>query len=75
MAGYATMMRVQGGPVRALAFDGAPGRVAQRSTDAPADVGLERPARPRPTVRERWDGLREELGMMTFYLFDPESWR
>ena len=26
-------------------------------------------------VRDWWEGLREQVAMTTFYLFDPESWR
>jgi hypothetical protein len=44
------------------------GTAVRASTALPRTV-------PRPTLRERWEGLREELGMMTFFLLDPESWR
>jgi hypothetical protein len=74
MAGYSTMARVRGGRVRALAVDGAPGLDRRQ---APARIrpvaGLPQDAG--PTLGERLASLREELGMMTFYLLDPQSWR
>lgn len=75
MAGYAAMARVQGGRVRALAWDAADAADAidagqdRVSGDAPHDDG------PAPTIRERLGWWREELAMMTFFLLDPESWR
>ena len=75
MAGYSAMARVHGGGVRAIAWTGGAG--------AERDVIEVRPAAWRPpvervqppSVRERWTWFREELGMMTFFLLDPESWR
>jgi hypothetical protein len=78
MAGYMAMGRVRGGGVRAI--------TRGVDTERHADVVVRRPVRddgrapagavtPPPTLRERWDSLREELGIMTFFLLDPESWR
>ena len=30
---------------------------------------------PAPTLPERWAAARERWGQLTFYLFDPQSWR
>jgi hypothetical protein len=78
MAGYAAMSRVQGAQVRAMAWpdgranvDAAPAARARSAelTGSIVDDG------PEPTILERLGWLREELGMMTFFLLDPESWR
>ena len=78
MAGYAAMSRVQGARVRAMAWPDV--RVtadwATAAPSRPADpAGSIEDDRPGPTLLERLGWLREELGMMTFFLLDPESWR
>jgi hypothetical protein len=30
---------------------------------------------PAPTIAERWETIRERWSQLTFYLFDPDSWR
>jgi len=77
MAGYMAMGRVRGGGVRAITrgVDTEPDPDLGRtpvSDDGRAPAGA---VTPPSTLRERWDSLREELGIMTFFLFDPESWR
>jgi hypothetical protein len=69
------MARVHGGRVRALAWD-APCPSEAHAPDGPLDLAAERlDERSSPTLEERWWWFREEVGMMTFFLLDPESWR
>lgn len=81
MAGYATLGRVQGGRVRALAWRRPPpseSRPDQRLPGARAPVATREPAPRRPlreVIPELWQDAREELAMTTFFLLDPESWR
>jgi hypothetical protein len=80
MTGYVAMARVEGGRVRALAWDAAapadlvrpPERAMAATASAPA-ASLE--PDDAVTMREQWDRLRDQLSMVTFYLTDPESWR
>lgn len=76
MAGYAVSSQI----------DHVTPRVASRARasatpepvpDVAADVTtIDLVGRPLDEIlAERWDELREILGPMTFYLFDPESWR
>jgi hypothetical protein len=85
MTGYSAMARIEGGRVRMLAWSapeiaaeepvvepvtvravaGTRGRVPVLAGSTPSPIGL----------AERWWRLREQLGMVTFYLFDPQSWR
>ena len=77
MAGYAAMSRVHGARVRAVAWPdarvAADAGVAARWVAEGSEPSTAVP--PGPTVRERLRWWREELGMMTFFLLDPESWR
>lgn len=78
MAGYSTMAEVRGGRVRAIPWATDAGRARPEASPGVEHARVETPpvrARPRETLGERWAGLREELGMMTFFLLDPESWR
>jgi hypothetical protein len=75
MAGYMAMARVQGGRVRALAWDGdAAVEPVVADVRSVSDASTVEDA-PAPTLGERWTWVRDELGMMTFFLLDPESWR
>ena len=78
MAGYVAMSRVHGARVRAMAWPdargAADGMLATPTRVVEGTVAI--PDEPQgPTVRERLAWWREELGMMTFFLLDPESWR
>lgn len=75
MAGYTAMARVGSGRVRVLAWE--PVRVPDvESCDGPVDLAADPcDLHPPPTFEERWRWFREEVGMMTFFLLDPESWR
>jgi hypothetical protein len=84
MAGYAAMAQVRGGRVRALAWTGAPGVAGADVERDGAQVDGATAVAPGaclvhgaedPTLADRWAWFREELGMMTFFLLDPESWR
>ena len=78
MAGYMAMGRVRGGGVRAITRGVDTERDADLVVRTPVRAHGRAPAgaeTPRPPLRERWDSLREELGIMTFFLLDPESWR
>ena len=75
MAGYAAMARVEGGRVRALAWappwDGEPA-----TPDGRLELAADRcDLHPPPTFEDRWRWFCDELGMLTFFLLDPESWR
>ena len=78
MSGYVAMGRVERGRVRALAWDEPPWREPgpDRATPAPAPAAT---ASLEPddavTMGERWERLRDQLSMVTFYLTDPDSWR
>ena len=78
MAGYAAMARVERGRVRALAWDASVPADPARDRAIPA-VTPAATASLEPddvvTLAERWDRLRDQLSMVTFYLTDPESWR
>jgi hypothetical protein len=72
------MSRVQGARVRAMASSDA--RVAVETAHAAPPAAEEAPASVleetrEATIRERLGWWREEVGMMTFFLLDPESWR
>ena len=54
---------------RAALGDDPPIGAAVAWIEAPADD-------PRPgALRERWSAARERWSQLTFYLFDPNSWR
>ena len=82
MAGYTAMARVERGRVRPLAWDAwasadrvrDPGPAAKEAAATPAAAESLQPDDGVP-IRERWDRLRDQLSMVTFYLTDPESWR
>lgn len=78
-AGYATMTRVRGGPVRAIGWaDACPEPVLDVVPRGPSSaMPFAAPAAPgpAPTLAERWASFREELAITTFFLTDPESWR
>jgi hypothetical protein len=80
MTGYAAMARVSGGRVRAIAWHAPAEGDARGREPEPVPVpvvrrGVVLPAGPRMPARDRWAWIRDEVGMMTFYLLDPESWR
>jgi hypothetical protein len=82
MSGYTASAKLRGASTRFVPMTGSdPPRVAPvRSITAP-------PARPErewvelvgqpigERLSARWDDLRETWSQMTFFLFDPESWR
>ena len=78
MSGYVAMARVERGPVRAIAWDGAAS--APPALGAPAVPASEPSAtRVEPddgvSLAEQLDRLRDQIRMATFYLTDPDSWR
>jgi hypothetical protein len=72
MSGFAASGRVERASPR-LARGGADGNVAtsQASEDATELVDV-RTADP---LIDRWAAFRERWSELTFYLFDPQSWR
>jgi hypothetical protein len=82
VSGYATTARIRGATPRFVEADRDPWAVARALPrpvvddlpDLIAGAGdhLETPP---PTVTERWAAARERWSQLTFYLFDPESWR
>jgi hypothetical protein len=69
------MARVDGGRVRALAWRPAPA-LDRDGPDAIVEADVEGcENHPPPTLGDQWRWFREELGMLTFFLLDPESWR
>jgi hypothetical protein len=76
MAGYATLGRVEGGRVRALAWRRPSPDESPPETRPPVAGREPAPRRPlREVIPELWQDAREELAMTTFFLLDPESWR
>jgi hypothetical protein len=85
MSGYAANARLQGGSLRLVdrrAIDAATGepparQFERRTTDPVIDEALtERAGRPLfDRLASRLDDLRETWSQMTFFLFDPDSWR
>lgn len=78
MAGYATLGRVQGGQVRAIAWRWPVRAELLAEAGPPVEPAEPHPELVRPlreVAAERWADLREQWAMTTFYLFDPESWR
>ena len=76
MAGYATLGRVEGGRVRALAWRRPLPADSLPETWPPVAGRKPVPRRPlREVIPELWRDAREELAMTTFFLLDPESWR
>jgi len=78
MAGYATLGRLQGGRVRAVAWRGQDPAALLAEPWAPVDIAEPRPEPDRPlreVIAERWADVREQWAMTTFYVCDPESWR
>jgi hypothetical protein len=81
MAGYAIQARIDGVRPRLSARDGsAPDQDGPtawpRFDDDPAfrhPFALAR--EPAPTLAERWDQASRVWSEMTFFLFDPQSWR
>jgi hypothetical protein len=79
MASYAVQVRIDGVRPQRL---GSPIRRA-RATHGIASVAIDHDQAPvdlvgRPLgeiVAERWSRIREASGQMTFFLFDPDSWR
>jgi hypothetical protein len=78
MAGYVAMARVEVGRVRALP-ETASGRPERPGEPAPAGLAADATAWLEPddaiTLGERWERLRDQLAMLSFYLTDPDSWR
>jgi len=84
VSGYAASARLQGGSPRFGSAAGSGPREAPRgiavATPALVDVAdrdwIEIGARPfGERLAARWDDLCETWSQMTFFLFDPESWR
>ena len=77
MDGYGAMVRVSGGRVRVLAWDGpAPSASAAEPPvidDDQAGVGTDLPVGV-PFV-QRWERLCDQLAIVTCYLRVPGSWR
>ena len=80
MSGYTASARLQGGSLRFMAAESNRPAGRDRGATAPGAwldrepvelVGQPLGAR----VAERWDDLRETWSQLTFFLFDPESWR
>jgi hypothetical protein len=79
MSGYVASARLQGGSTRFVAAAG-PGSGAdldERDRDRDGDhAWVELAGRPfGERLAARWDEARETWSQMTFFLFDPESWR
>ncbi|MFP5342665.1 MAG: hypothetical protein ACLGIJ_07060 [Candidatus Limnocylindria bacterium] len=84
MAGYGIVARIDGVRPRFAALDGRiadadpwpafPGAAGRRGLIAP-DAAPLAPADPGPTLPERIERARELWGQITFFLFDPNSWR
>jgi hypothetical protein len=76
MASYAVTARIDRVPPRLARHDGprpvgdGPVRV-ERLRDEPSPVAIDLA----PATWERWERIRESWAQMTFFLFDPESWR
>ena len=75
MTGYAAMGRVEGGRVRALAWDRAPDADLLVPAVAADDASQAVEAEPGPDLVERWGRFRDQLSMTTFFLLDANSWR
>ncbi len=73
MDGYVTLTRVRAGRVRTISLERA--RPLEELLPQPVACATTRRAGTPLALRERWTWIREELGMMTFYLLDAESWR
>lgn len=79
MATYAVHMRIEG--VRPKRSPATAGRPTARFPTTPAEVEpgsapVDLVGRPLgDMVAERWMRIREACGQMTFFLFDPDSWR
>ncbi len=76
MAGYAVSSQI-GHVTPRLATRTRPSATPEPFPDVAVDVAtIDLVGRPLDEIlAERWDELREMLGPMTFYLFDPDSWR
>jgi hypothetical protein len=81
MAGYAIQARIDGVRPR-LSVGTSRGAERVGAASWPGfddDSGVHDPltfaAEPAPTPAERWDQARRVWSEMTFFLFDPNSWR
>ncbi|HEY3334531.1 MAG TPA: hypothetical protein VGK16_04770 [Candidatus Limnocylindrales bacterium] len=79
MSGYVAIGRVEGGRVRAIAWEDrsreATLTAAAAAPDAAGDAALLLDADRGSELSERWSRFRDQLSMTTFFLLDPESWR
>ncbi|MBA2721187.1 MAG: hypothetical protein H0U52_18385 [Chloroflexi bacterium] len=79
MSGYVASARIVRAAPRLArghhTIDSAEDRL--RPAGSPASVIEASPARPTPTSRiaDRWTAVRERWSQLTFFLFDPNSWR
>lgn len=79
MSGYVTSARIVGatprlarGERRAIPADEPTRRLSGGVVEIEAIPG---PDRPPNRNAERWDAARERWSQLTFFLFDPNSWR
>jgi hypothetical protein len=76
MSGYVAMGRIEGGRVRALAWDGRlPDDDLRAAAEAAELVSLRDRAEPGPDLVEQWGRFRDQLSMTAFFLLDANSWR
>jgi hypothetical protein len=73
MNGFAASGRVQRTAPRLVRAGGAEGRfvAAPRSEDVTELVDVRDPG----PLSDRWAAFRDRWSELTFYLFDPQSWR
>lgn len=80
MSAYTASARLQGGSTRFVAA-GSERRIPPSPGTPTPPAWLDREpiellGRPfGARLAERWDDLRETWSQMTFFLFDPDSWR
>lgn len=78
MSGYVASGRIVHATPRIAGGERPIGSDRERSTAAPSTELVETTAAgttAQDPIAERWSAARERFSQLTFYLFDPDSWR